>query len=178
MKINTVHLILEVVLLVAACGPLPEKTTIANPPTPSVPLVTPALNSDSIASQSAQATWQTYTNPQVGFSIQYPVTWQLEVLPDENDGQLHRIVLNGDEGGVELQWGIGVGGACPDYQPVQIAQGTLPACRSIRADGTELWSLAGQPVGEIGFGGFIYTNNTAATSRAIVFQVVSTLRLP
>jgi len=124
-------------------------------------------------------TWKTYTNAEVGFSIQYPSNWQEEDLPDEDGGQRHHIVLRGPEGGVELQWGTGFGGACPEgYQPIVVAKGTLPACHTQREDGTDLWSLTGNPLENTGFGGFAYTNDATAGSRAVVLQVVSTLSFP
>ena len=100
-------------------------------------------------------------------------------MPDENAGQMHRIALKGPEGGIELAWGVGFGGACPDgYQPIAIAQGTWPACHSQREDGTDLWSLAPPPIGDTNFGGFVYTNDTTAESREVVLQVLSTLSFP
>jgi len=92
---------------------------------------------------------------------------------------MHHIALQGPEGGVELVWGVGLGGACPEgYQPMAVAKGSLPACHTQRDDGTELWSLAGQPVGDTNFTGFVYTNDTSAESRAVVLQVISTLSFP
>jgi hypothetical protein len=126
-----------------------------------------------------KATWKTYTNAQVGFSIQYPSNWQEEDLPDEGAGTRHHIVLKGPEGAVELLWGTGFGGACPEgYQPIAVAKGTLPACHTQREDGTELWSLTGNPLENTGFAGEAYTNDATAKSRAVVLQVVSSLSFP
>ena len=100
-------------------------------------------------------------------------------MPDENDGQMHRIALQGPEGGIELVWGVGLGGACPEgYQPMAVAQGTLSACHTQREDGTELWSLTGDPLPNDSFGGEAYTNDATEESRALVLQVVSTLSFP
>ena len=102
-------------------------------------------------------------------------------MPDEAGGNLHHIALQGPEGGVELLWGTGLGGACPGpegYQPIAVAKGTLPACHTQREDGTELWSLAGTKIGDTSFVGEVYTSDATAESRAVVLQVVSTLRLP
>ena len=143
----------------------------------------PSSNPTVIAAQApsseVEASWSTYTNAEVGFSIQYPSNWQEEDLPDENAGQMHRIALKGPEGGVELKWGTGFGGACPEgYQPITVAKGTLPACHTQREDGTELWSLAGTKIGNTTFVGEVYTNDATAESRAVVLQVVSTLSFP
>jgi hypothetical protein len=103
----------------------------------------------------------------------------METMPDENAGQLHRILFSGPEGGLELEWGMGVGGACPEgYQPLKVAQGDLPACHSQNADGTEQWSLAGKQLGQIFFTATAYTSNTDASSRDLVFQILSTLSFP
>lgn len=138
-----------------------------------------ADSSTQAPASGVDATWKTYTNPQVGFSIQMPSNWQEQDLPDLAGGNMHHIALNGPEGGVELRWGTGFGGACPDgYQPIAVAKGTLPACHTQREDGTDVWSVTGQPLENTGFGGEVYTNDTTAESRAVVLQVVSTLSFP
>ncbi len=35
------------------------------------------------------AAWQTYTDTEVGYSIQHPPTWTNEALPDQNEGAIH-----------------------------------------------------------------------------------------
>jgi len=163
-------------IALASCNSLVDKTQVTSPSV-STPGVAPSENQTS--SSGTEPTWKKYTNEQVGFSIQYPSDWQEEDLPDENQGQMHHIALKGPEGGVELIWGTGLGGACPEgYQPLVVAKGTWPACHSEKEDGTDLWSLVGQPVGEMGFSGFVYTNDTTARSREVVLQVISTLSFP
>ena len=158
------------VIVLASCSSFAQ-----NPPASSSNLT----GSATPAPSSEVDLWKTYTNAEVGFSIQYPANWQEQDLPDENDGQMHHIALQGPEGAVELVWGAGLGGACPEgYQPITVAQGTWPACHSQREDGTDLWSLDGQPVGETLLTGFVYTNDTTAESREVVLQVISTLSLP
>ena len=157
------------VMLLVACSPLAENTS--SPSTTVSPTQAP--------SSATETTWKTYTNAEAGFSIQYPADWQAEDLPDENAGQMHRMALNGPEGGIELVWGVGLGGACPEgYQPIAVAQGTWPACHTQRENGTDLWSLAPPTIGDTNFGGFVYTNDTTAKSREVVLQVLSTLSLP
>ena len=158
------------VIALASCSSFAQ-----NPPSSSSNLTDGATPAPS----SEVNLWKTYTNAEVGFSIQYPANWEQQDLPDENDGQLHRIALQGPEGGIELVWGVGLGGACPEgYQPMAVAQGTWPACHTQRDDGTELWSLAGQPIGDTNFTGFVFTNDTTAKSREVVLQVISTLSFP
>ena len=151
-------------------------------PSPSATFAPSTADSSTQAPLSVTDTsWKTYTNPQVGFSIQYPSNWQEQDLPDEAGGNMHHIALQGPEGGVELLWGTGFGGACPGpegYQPIAVAKGTLPACHTQREDGTEVWSLDGEPLANTGFGGEAYTNDATAKSREVVLQVVSTLSFP
>ena len=162
---------LSFVIVLASCSSLAE-----NPQSPSP---TPTVSATQAPSSEVDASWKTYTNAEVGFSIQYPSNWQEEDLPDEVAGTRHHIVLKGPEGAVELLWGTGFGGACPEgYQPLAVAKGTLPACHTQREDGTELWSLAGTKIGNTTFVGEVYTNDATAESRAVVLQVISTLSFP
>jgi len=170
-------LFLFFVIVLAACN------SLAGNPQNLPPLVTPSpgmeLGSTQTPSSSLDSTWKEYINTQVGFSIRYPANWQVKDLPDENDGQRHHIALQGVEGGIELIWGTGLGGACPEgYQPLAMAKGSLSACHSQKGDGTELWNLESQTLGNTGFGGFVYTNDTTEKSRAMVLQVISTLSFP
>jgi hypothetical protein len=146
------------------------------------PSVTPSPSavhsSNQAPSSSIDPTWKKYSNAQVGFSIQYPSYWQEKTLLDENPDR-HNIDLKGTEGEVELIWGTGLGGACPEgYQPLAVAKGSLPACHTQRADRMDLWSLAAQSLGNTSFAGFVSTNDTTTKSRAVVLQVVSTLSFP
>lgn len=165
------------VIALASCNSLagnPQSLPPSVTPPPSV-----EQSSTQTPSSGMDSTWKKYINTQVSFSIQYPANWQEQDLPDENDGQRHHIALQGAEGGIEFIWAAGLGGACPQgYQPMSVLKGSLRACHSQRDDGTEMWSLESQTLGNTGFGGFVYTNDTTAKSREIVLQVVSTLTFP
>jgi len=168
LKVRKQSLFLIVALVLASCSSFAQ-----NPPSPAA---TPTMSATQAPATEVEASWNMYTNVEGGFSIQYPSNWQQEDLPDENAGQMHRIALKGPEGGIELVWGVGLGGACPQgYQPIAVAQGTWPACHSQREDGTDLWSLAPPSIGDTSFGGFVYTNDTTAESREVVLRVLSTL---
>lgn len=170
-KVRKRSMFLIFVMVLASCSSLAENTQS--------PSSNATVSATQAPSSEVDASWKTYTNAEVGFSIQYPADWQQDDLPDENEGQMHHIVLKGPEGGVELIWGTGLGGACPEgYQPIAVAQGTWPACHSQREDGTDLWSLAPPPIGDTNFGGFVYTNDTTAKSREVVLHVLSTLSFP
>jgi hypothetical protein len=164
-------MVLIFAIVLVSCNSLAGNTQSPSPSS--------TVSSTQTPSSGIETTWKRYTNAEVGFSIQHPSDWQAQDLPDENEGQRHHIALQGPEGGVELIWGTGLGGACPEgYQPIAVAQGTWPACHAQREDGTDLWSLAAQPVGETNFTGFVYTNDTTAKSREVVLQVLSTLSFP
>jgi hypothetical protein len=164
-------------IALASCNSLAGNTQATSPsvtPSPGV-----AESSNQTSSSDIEPTWKKYTNEQIGFSIQYPSSWQEKDLPDENQGQMHHIALKGPEGGVELIWGTGLGGACPEgYQPLAVTKGNWPACHTQKEDGTDLWSLAGQPLGNTNLTGFLYTNDTTSKSRTVVLQVISTLSFP
>lgn len=121
--------------------------------------------------------WQTITNQQAGFSLQIPLTWGELILPDQADGSLHGEAFTGPEGGLEVYWGTGFGGACPSGTvPVQLAQGPLEACYSEHGDGTSEWSQVGYQVeGGNSFSVRLYTNDADPASRDLVLKVLSTL---
>ena len=74
--------------------------------------------------------WQTYTNP-LGFSIRYPAAWSQEGVPQQAGDTYQTVTLQGTDGEVDLHWGVGFGGACPQgYTTVKVAEGELPACYS------------------------------------------------
>jgi len=170
------YLIIFVVISLVSCNSLANNTQVTSP---SVTNPVLAESTNQIPLPETEVTWKKYTSELVGFSIQYPSDWQEEDLPDENQGQLHHIAFKGPEGGVELMWGIGLGGACPGgYEQIAVAKGNWSACHIQKEDGTEQWYLAGQPVGETGFSGLVYTDDTNVKSREVVLQVISTLSLP
>ncbi len=121
--------------------------------------------------------WQTYTNAAAGYTIEVPPTWNESKLPDQNDGAIHGMAYSGSEGGVEVYWGVGFGGACPSGTvPVQVAGEELPACYVKNDDGTESWSQIGYQVsGGNSFSVRAYTSNAEPTSHDLVLQVLATL---
>jgi hypothetical protein len=104
----------------------------------------------------------------------------MEALPDQNSGALHGVSLKGKEGGVELYWGVGLGGGCtPEgLQKIKVAQGELQACYGKAADGTEHWENISKNLANLSFSARAYTADTAASSRDLVLKVISTLSFP
>jgi TolB protein len=123
------------------------------------------------------AVWQTYTNAEAGFSIQTPPTWSQQTLPDQNDGAIHGEAFTGAEGGVEVYWGVGFGGACTTGTvAVQLAQGETTACYTKNSDGSEVWSQIGYVVdGGNSFSVRAYTSDAQQSSHDLVLQVLATL---
>jgi putative hemolysin len=158
-----------VALWLGACVPVPA----ASPVPVASPVVAPAASGPS----APAGDWQTYTNAEAGFSIAAPPTWSQQTLPDQNAGAIHGQAFTGPEGGVEVYWGVGFGGACPSgTEPVQLAQGELPACHTTNNDGTETWSQIGYQVeGGNSFSVRAYTSNAEPSSRDLVLKVLATL---
>ena len=124
---------------------------------------------------AAVDSWQTYSNP-AGFSIRYPATWTKEEVPQKAGDTYQTVSLKGTEGGVDLHWGVGFGGACPQgYTTVKVADGELPACYSKNADGTELWAQINKELATTSFSAEARTNNADTASHDLVLQVLSTL---
>jgi hypothetical protein len=162
-------MILVAALLAGCMAPTATVTTPAPPaatpePAPAEPAETPA------------AAWQQYVNSEAGFRIDYPATWTQEALPDQNNGLLKGVALRGPEGSIELYWGVGFGGACPDgYQPLTVAQGELSTCYVQNADSTENWEQIYTQLGDVTFGGRAFTSNANPASRETVLAILATL---
>jgi putative hemolysin len=157
-----------VVLLLGACVPVTAPSATIEPTTAATTAAAPpAPNAD----------WQTYTDAEVGYSITMPPDWSRQPLPDQEDGAIHGLAFTGPEGGVEVYWGTGFGGACPSGTvPVQMAGEELPACYTAGAAGTEIWSQIGYQVdGGNSFSVRAYTSNAEPSSHDLVLQVLATL---
>jgi TolB protein len=120
---------------------------------------------------------QWYVDQAVGYALEVPETWSEQTLPDQNEGTIHGMAYSGAEGGMEVYWGVGFGGACPGgTQPAQLAQGEVEACYALQDDGTEVWSQIGYQVeGGNDFSARAYTSDTQPTSHDLVLQVLATL---
>lgn len=143
--------------------------------TPAQQLYTVTLD----CAQPATGGWQTLTHAEAGFSIMTPPTWSQQTLPDQNGGAIHGMAFTGPEGGVEVYWGVGFGGAClTETVQVQLAAGETSACHAKNSDGAETWSLIGyQMSGGNSFSMRAYTGVPEAqpSSRDLVLRVLSTL---
>jgi hypothetical protein len=155
MKTRIVFTLSICLLLAAACAPAPAAAPTA-----------------------AVDSWQTYSNP-AGFSIRYPATWSKEEVPQQTGETIQTVSLKGPEGGVDLHWGVGFGGACPQgYTTVKVAEGELSTCYTKNADGTELWTQINKELASAGFSAEAHTNNAEQASHDLVLEVLSTLSFP
>jgi dipeptidyl-peptidase-4 len=162
MKIRVVFTLSIWLFLAAACMPLP-----ASLPAPTA-----------VPVGGVSAGWQTYSNP-LGFSIRYPAAWSQKELPQQAGETIHTVTLEGTEGAVNLRWGTGFGGACPQgYTTVKVAEGELSACYSKNADGTEVWAQIDKQLEATSFSADAHTNNADPASHDLVLQVLSTLSFP
>lgn len=176
MKKRIIFMLSIVLCLTVACSPVPvaPAPTVAPAPgaTPNstaVPVPTAALGS------SVPDNWQTYLNP-LGFSIRYPSNWKQQTVPEQSGETIHTVTLLGPEGNVDLHWGVGFGGACPQgYTTVKVAQGELPTCYALLADGTEVWAQMGKILEATSFSADARTSNANPTSHDLVLQILSTL---
>ncbi|MEM7128037.1 MAG: hypothetical protein AAF702_17005 [Chloroflexota bacterium] len=125
---------------------------------------------------STALTWQTYANPE-GFIISYPPHWQ-QAITSEANAPMQQVTLSGPEGFVELSWGVGFGGACPEgVQPIQVAQGELNSCTSQYPDGRYAWNqvYASLPDPDVGFGARAETVGADPLDYETILQIFSTL---
>jgi len=119
--------------------------------------------------------WRIYTNP-AEFAISYPASWTAQPQPNAQDRAIYTETLKGPEGEVDLSWGAGFGGACPQgYTAAEVAQGDIQACYAKNADGTESWAQLSHALPKTGFQGRAVTSNGEPASHDTLLQILSTL---
>src|SRR5690349_16276475 len=84
-KMRKRSLFLFFVMVLTSCSSFAQNTQSPSP--------APGMSTTPAPAAEGKASWQTYTNAEVGLSIQYPANWQEQDLPDENAGQMHQISL-------------------------------------------------------------------------------------
>ena len=139
-------------------------------PCPALPTAVPA--------PVAQDGWQTYTNPQASASAIPPPGARRESR-SKPETRYQTVTLQGTDGEVDLHWGVGFGGACPQgYTTVKVAQGELPACYTKNADGTEVWAQIGKELEATSFSADARTKNADPANHDLVLAVLATLSFP
>jgi uncharacterized protein len=149
--------VIIIALLIGAC----TNTSSQNTPTAS----------------SSDENWQTFTNNEAGYTLRVPSTWSQKVLPDQNSGSIHGEAYTGAEGGVEIYWGVGFGGACPSgTTTVHLVDVEVTTCYTNNSDGTESWNQIDYVVpGGNTFSNRAYTSNSEQSSHDLILLVLSTL---
>jgi hypothetical protein len=188
MQIRAWLVLLVVLLLAAACMPVPQSSLPPAPPgpaptsvgsaaaSPAGPTGEATLPAGATPEQAAAEGWQTYTNTEAGFSIRYPPNWSLTPSPPSTPEPMMNVdVLEGPEGRIELQWGSGFGGACAAYSALHLAQGQIPACYYVAPDGTQTWSLTAVKLPTVGVAGFAATKDAEPASADVVLAILATL---
>jgi len=164
--------LLAISLLAVTCAPLPTSPPTATlAPGTATEEMPPA--SATPAMQGAAPGWQTYTNTEAGFSIRYPPDWSQTVT--SSDPPMYGVALEGPQGGVELQWGEGFGGACSAPMALHAAQGQLSACYWVGDDGTRHWEQIYKMLPTTAFGARAYTKDAAPASADLVLAAFATL---
>jgi len=88
---------------------------------------------------------------------------------------MYGVALEGPQGGVELQWGEGFGGACSAPMALHAAQGQLSACYWVGDDGTRHWEQIYKMLPTTAFGARAYTKDAAPASADLVLAAFATL---
>jgi len=170
---KSLWIIMALAALLNACAAPPASVTTPAPAATTEPMPAGAPVE---AAVTPAASWLQYVNDEAGFRIEYPAHWTQVTLPDQNNGLLKGVALRGPEGSIELYWGVGFGGACPDgYQPLTVAQGELRTCYVRNADGTENWEQIYTQLSDMTFGGRAFTSNADPASRAAILASLATL---
>ena len=188
MQIRAWLVLFVVLLLAAACVPVPRSSLPPAPPGPAHTSMETAAASpvgptaeatvpvSAAPEQAAAEGWQTYTNTEAGFSVRYPPNWSLTPSPPSTPEPMMNVdVLEGPEGRIELQWGSGFGGACSAYSALHLAQGQIPACHYVAPDGAQNWSLTSVKLPTVGVAGFAATKDAEPASADVVLAILATL---
>ena len=117
---------------------------------------------DDCCAESAASDWQTHTNGEAGFSIRYAGNWSQADLPPTETTR--GVALDGPEGAVELYWGSGFGGYCPEATTIEAEQGELPACYSVDANGVQRWDQINKELPAVSFSGRALTKDATPAS--------------
>jgi hypothetical protein len=126
---------------------------------------------------SATDDMESYINYEAGFGIKFPGPWDHQSPFDSPDSPQNQEIFSGSEGGVEISWGSGLGGACTtDTVQVELAEGKTTACYVKKGDGTEEWSqISHEEIGGNSFSIRAYTNDAQSSSHDLMLDVLSTL---
>jgi hypothetical protein len=121
--------------------------------------------------------WRLYENEEGNFSIWYPPDWNTKTV-NETD-TIKTFMIESPQGEIDLSWGSGFGGACPQaYEKIQIQGETLPTCHYLRKDGSEAWEQISRESTDgrtESFSGRAYAKAPYQKNRDIVLKILTTL---
>ncbi len=75
------------------------------------------------------------------------------------------VALDGPEGTVQLYWGSGFGGYCAEAVTIKAAEGELPACYSVDANGIQHWDQINKDLPAVAFSGLAFTKDATPCQR-------------
>jgi len=163
-------------MLVVAAAACNDTADQVNAPDLTVPIEW-SLDDMAAAPAPPAADWLTYANRAVGFSVQHPPHWQLVDLAPRGD--IQGVSLQGPEGAVDLLWGQGFGGACPEgLVELQVAESVLTACYTEAGDGSATWEQIGKVLDGVTFGARARTVAGAAGGADVIRTIFGTLAFP
>jgi hypothetical protein len=136
------------------------------------------INNNQLAAQLAYqtATWQTYTNKEGKFSIKYPSNWELSTSVKSTP--LSMTFLIGTEGSIQIDYGTGFGGACPQgYEKMDLGGMQFSSCHSVDENGAENWVLDSNINSPSGIGMFVTANKPYLSNENLVLKILSTFKI-
>jgi len=120
------------------------------------------------------ANWKTYSNKEIGFSVEYPPDWTEEKF---TDGTSNGLNLKGLQGNTHIAWGTGFGGGCPQgYEKIQIQEEQLSTCHYLNNDGSEVWGHLSKQLTTVTFYATATANAPHENNRATILKIISTFR--
>lgn len=119
--------------------------------------------------------WKTYTNSEIGLSINFPNNWSLQELTDQE--KIDGIEIQGKQGDLRLVWGSGLGGGCnQSYEKIQIKDEQLDTCHSINSDNSEVWGQINKLLKDTAFSGMATAYAPRQGNRDVILKILSTLK--
>ncbi len=159
--------------LLVGCAPPPAPTPTPTAPAPTAlpPTPGPTATPDPLSTDN----WGSLAVAEAGFSIRFPPTWQATVAEVDAGAGQQGMDLAGPEGRIELRWGTGFGGACGERIALTVADGLLPACHLVAADGTQRWEQIDRPLKTTTFSARGETADASAESAEVIRRIFATL---